>query len=102
MPTTRSRTGQPGSPNNRSNSQHNGRQHIAIKELAPGCIVWLPAKAESDRNNNSMIKCIRLPCCGNEELNVKGYDHPVLILEIKPGGRCSFAQVGPFDKTKVG
>lgn len=55
------------------------RPKLRPEDICVGCIVWLPQK---DVNEGGM-KCRKDGCCQNSELEEKGYNHPVVVLEIK-------------------
>ena len=75
----------------------NNRPRIKPADLCVGCIVWLPQK---DGQNGSIL-CSRENCCGGDELEDRGYNHPVVVLRIqqRSGSRtcgdltCSVAPV---------
>jgi hypothetical protein len=52
---------------------------VKMGDICVGCIVWLPPR----KSENPAIECSKSGCCGNEELNDAGYNHPVVVLKIR-------------------
>jgi hypothetical protein len=71
----------PGPPPRRPppNGAHPERSDIQAGDLCVGCIVWLPPKDAL----NSGIKCVCAGCSASEELDERGYNHPVVVLKIR-------------------
>jgi hypothetical protein len=71
----------------------NPRPSLRVQDLAVGCVVWLPCKEDDDKT----VKCIRELCCFNRELNEGGFNHPVVVLEVREDcfghTLCSIAEV---------
>lgn len=61
-----------------SPSRNVKRRKIRPADLCAGCIVWLPAKHDS----NGGIKCCCARCPVAEGLDDGGYNHPVIVLKI--------------------
>lgn len=65
------------SPPRETKSGNSIRPSLKKNDLCVGCIVWLPAKLESD----GALVCSRgKTCCNGKKLNDEGYNHPVVIL----------------------
>ncbi|KAE9377631.1 hypothetical protein N431DRAFT_500434 [Stipitochalara longipes BDJ] len=59
----------------------NDQRSPALKpgDVCAGCIVWLPPKF----NHEDPVLCNRHGCCGGAALDDGGYNHPVVVIEIK-------------------
>ncbi|KAF7870588.1 hypothetical protein EAF04_004332 [Stromatinia cepivora] len=92
MPRTRSRHATRISRRSPSHEPHVGnsiRPNLKKKDLCVGCIVWLPAKTESDEP----LVCSRgESCCNGRKLDDDGYNHPVVILCYE-GTICYIAMI---------
>ncbi|PVH81861.1 hypothetical protein DL98DRAFT_570956 [Cadophora sp. DSE1049] len=55
------------------------RPTLSPGDVCVGCIVWLPSKD----GTRPSIRCINDDCCGKEELDDGGHNHPVVVLKIK-------------------
>ena len=93
MPRTSGRraaqTSRLGPPRDSQAKNSSSRPRLKVKELCAGCIVWLPPKVDNDES----IKCIRKEvCCNGKNLDIDGYNHPVVILMVGPTS-CFVAQV---------
>ncbi|CAD6445553.1 117acc3b-a04c-4914-b042-c7bcbd5961e8 [Sclerotinia trifoliorum] len=92
MPRTRSRHATRISRRSPPHEPHVGnsiRPGLKKKDLCVGCIVWLPAKLESDES----LVCSRgESCCNGKKLDDDGYNHPVVILCYE-GTICSIAMI---------
>jgi len=55
------------------------RPKVKSGDLCVGCIVWLPPR----NLQHEAIKCCKIGCCDREELDDRGYNHPVIIMKIR-------------------
>lgn len=63
------------------------RPGLRAGDICVGCIVWLPSR----KSKHAGIKCNKDACCGHAELGDGGYDHPVLVLNIKQRDESNIA-----------
>ena len=52
---------------------------VKMGDLCVGCIVWLPARDLQA----PPIKCSKAGCCGHDDLEDPGYNHPAVVLKIR-------------------
>ncbi|KAJ8066874.1 hypothetical protein OCU04_004258 [Sclerotinia nivalis] len=92
MPRTRSHHATRISRRSPSHEPHVGngiRPNLKKKDLCVGCIVWLPARIESD---GSLVCSRGESCCNGKKLDDDGYNHPVVILCYE-GTTCYIAMI---------
>ncbi|OBT68204.1 hypothetical protein VE03_02383 [Pseudogymnoascus sp. 23342-1-I1] len=84
MPSTRPNTSlptpiAPPPPESPTSQRPDPRPSLNILDLEAGCIVWLPSK---DLHSDSSISSSSSSDGGDKALEEKGYNHPVVVLEI--------------------
>lgn len=81
------------------------RRLVNPEHVCVGCISWLPTFNPVNR----VLRCVKGSCCDHTELDVDGYDHPVVVLNIsqREGSSilgdliCIVACVGQFNLSKL-
>ncbi|KAI9647920.1 hypothetical protein NHQ30_004309 [Ciborinia camelliae] len=99
MPRTRSRQARISRRSSPLDAQvgHGIRPSLKKTDLCVGCIMWLPAKIESDES----LTCSRgQSCCNGKKLDDDGYNHPVVILCYQ-GTTCYIAMITSKTRSNI-